>query len=225
MEHCKPFDSDLVDLIKIYLDRLPKPVCIIAHNGDRFDFPIFRKLILKCNNSLPEDIYCADSLYAFREIFPKNGRIVSTFGTEEEDAVCLEALEKLEESLCTPPPRPNMQAINEKTPDSKIISRNYINQKNLGIIANLNNAEVKRQLDLDSKNVSVNGSKIMKQAYPVSYQLKDVYAFLHEKSLVDAHRAENDTVALLSCIMKCKEEFFEWMDKNAKLLNKIEPMS
>lgn len=225
MENSKPFDANIVDLIRIFLDRLPKPVCIVAHNGNRFDFPIFRKALIKSNGLFPEDLYCADSLDAFREIFPKDGRIISTFGTEEEDAICLEALEKVEESLSTPPPKPNMQAINEKTPESKIIPRNFINCKIVGIIPDLNNSEVKRQLDLGNSTAIVNGAKIQKTSYPVSYRLQDVYTFLHGKPFPDAHRAENDTLALLSCIVKCNKDFFEYVDKNAKLFNEIKPMS
>ena len=63
------FDSDSVNIMKSFLQRLPAPVCLIAHNGYRFDFPILREEISKATSPLWlaenfPDILCADSLWA-----------------------------------------------------------------------------------------------------------------------------------------------------------------
>lgn len=39
----KPFDVDTGNLIKSFLNQLKKPLCLVAHNGLRFDFPILRR--------------------------------------------------------------------------------------------------------------------------------------------------------------------------------------
>ncbi len=42
-----PFDSHAFDLMKIFIDRLKAPVCLVAHNGFGFDFPLLKAEIEK----------------------------------------------------------------------------------------------------------------------------------------------------------------------------------
>ncbi|CAH8497387.1 unnamed protein product [Heterobilharzia americana] len=72
--HQKDFDSSAVDLIHLFLNRLDTPICLIAHNGLRFDFPLLRAQILNVkgkNYSLNDctngPIVCTDTLHLFRE--------------------------------------------------------------------------------------------------------------------------------------------------------------
>lgn len=73
-----------------FVFRLQKPICLIAHNGTKFDFPIFnaeiaqlgkvtitafscshffieteRNYCLFSSKGFPQDVYCADSLEIF----------------------------------------------------------------------------------------------------------------------------------------------------------------
>lgn len=52
---------------------MPQPVCFVAHNGDRFDYPILRAHIDKTTVPLL-DILCMDSLPAFRELLAEQQR-------------------------------------------------------------------------------------------------------------------------------------------------------
>nr|CAX74129.1 three prime repair exonuclease 1 [Schistosoma japonicum] len=72
--HQKDFDSSAVDLIQLFLNRLDSPVCFVAHNGLRFDFPLLRAQIMsvkgndyKLNDSTNAPIICTDTLHLFRE--------------------------------------------------------------------------------------------------------------------------------------------------------------
>ncbi|CAL8098983.1 unnamed protein product [Calicophoron daubneyi] len=72
--HQKDFDNTAVTLIQNFLTRLDPPVCLLAHNGNRFDFPLLRAHILgicgpdyqlmDCKGS---PILCADTLPMFME--------------------------------------------------------------------------------------------------------------------------------------------------------------
>lgn len=46
-----------------------KPICFVAHNGNRFDYPILREHCYRLGNELSNDLLCIDSLDAFREIY------------------------------------------------------------------------------------------------------------------------------------------------------------
>lgn len=43
LEHFKKFDSNTGCLIKSYLAQLEEPICLIAHNGSSFDFPLLKQ--------------------------------------------------------------------------------------------------------------------------------------------------------------------------------------
>jgi len=68
LEDQAKFDSDTVDLITAYLNRLPGPVCLVAHKGHGFDFPILRREIKEAGASLQKDFFCVDTLDGIRNI-------------------------------------------------------------------------------------------------------------------------------------------------------------
>lgn len=43
LDDVKTFDFDTGNLIKCFLHRLNKPICLVAHNGFRFDYPILKR--------------------------------------------------------------------------------------------------------------------------------------------------------------------------------------
>ncbi|XP_058457065.1 uncharacterized protein LOC131434408 [Malaya genurostris] len=63
LENESPLDEDTVLLLKLFLKRLPTPICLVAHNGRSYDFVMLRKHM---EAALPNDIYCLDSLRYFR---------------------------------------------------------------------------------------------------------------------------------------------------------------
>ena len=50
------------------MDHLTKPICLLAHNGYRFDFPVLKAELNRTGENLCEDILCADTLEAFRSL-------------------------------------------------------------------------------------------------------------------------------------------------------------
>ncbi|GFN92629.1 three-prime repair exonuclease 1 [Plakobranchus ocellatus] len=50
-----------------FLKDLPRPICIVAHNGKRFDFPLFLANLRQWLRNHLHDVLCADSLEAFKE--------------------------------------------------------------------------------------------------------------------------------------------------------------
>lgn len=43
LEHEQPFGANTGALLVHFVQQLPQPVCLVAHNGDRFDFPLLRR--------------------------------------------------------------------------------------------------------------------------------------------------------------------------------------
>ncbi|XP_059151799.1 uncharacterized protein LOC131938016 [Physella acuta] len=54
------------NLISIFLQNLPQPVCLVAHNGNGFDYPLLVSELNSAKKEIPRDILCVDSLEALR---------------------------------------------------------------------------------------------------------------------------------------------------------------
>ncbi|CAB3244921.1 unnamed protein product [Arctia plantaginis] len=62
------FDIHAFNTIKEFLTCQEKPLCLIAHNGFNFDFPILKSRFEMLNAHLDADVMCADSLNGFYDI-------------------------------------------------------------------------------------------------------------------------------------------------------------
>ncbi|GFY75160.1 three-prime repair exonuclease 1 [Trichonephila inaurata madagascariensis] len=73
------FEQKAAELINSFLSHLPKPVCLLAHNGERFDFPLLKAEFTRLSDSLSSDIFIADTLKVFRTfgvpVFPPEKKI------------------------------------------------------------------------------------------------------------------------------------------------------
>lgn len=67
LEKRKGFDIELGRIVKSFITRQPQPVCLVAHNGDNFDFKILVSELKAFGISLPESVQASDSLKAFRK--------------------------------------------------------------------------------------------------------------------------------------------------------------
>ena len=47
LEGMKPFSVETVKLMNNFLESLPQPACLVAHNGLRYDFPMLNAEIQK----------------------------------------------------------------------------------------------------------------------------------------------------------------------------------
>ncbi|XP_015904740.1 three prime repair exonuclease 2 [Parasteatoda tepidariorum] len=63
-----PFDRNAATTIISFLSHLPKPVGLLAHNGNTFDFPLLKSEFKRLSMELPSDLLVADTLVAFRTI-------------------------------------------------------------------------------------------------------------------------------------------------------------
>lgn len=93
-------------LIKNFLNAHQKPICIVAHNGNRFDYPILRAELSRQNCNLDNDVLCIDSLEAFKQIelgankIPKaEHKQIPVEFSDGYDQILVEAAEALEKCL------------------------------------------------------------------------------------------------------------------------------
>jgi DNA polymerase III epsilon subunit-like protein len=66
------FEKSTGDLLNAFLSRLPFPVCLVAHNGNLYDFPLLRAELVKVGEELGPNILCVDSYVGIKEILKTN---------------------------------------------------------------------------------------------------------------------------------------------------------
>lgn len=66
LERKKEFDIELGGVVKSFILRQRQPACLVAHNGDNFDFKILVSHLDAVGITLPKTVYATDSLEAFR---------------------------------------------------------------------------------------------------------------------------------------------------------------
>ena len=71
----KDFDSALAKLLSGFVSRLDPPVCLVAHNGNRFDFGLLQVELQTIRHTLPSGLMCVDSLQMFRHLDLAEGEL------------------------------------------------------------------------------------------------------------------------------------------------------
>ncbi|XP_037706180.1 three-prime repair exonuclease 1 [Choloepus didactylus] len=63
------FDADLANLLRAFLQRQPQPWCLVAHNGDRYDFPLLQAELAALGlSSTLDGAFCVDSIAALKAL-------------------------------------------------------------------------------------------------------------------------------------------------------------
>ena len=68
LEQDNKFDTNAMTMIECFINKLQQPVCLIAHNGNKFDFPLLKKQYDLLNGNFPENLRCCDSLLVFQQL-------------------------------------------------------------------------------------------------------------------------------------------------------------
>lgn len=220
LEHERKFDSNTVDLIFNFIKQLQGPVCLVAHNGTKCDFPILKKQILDCCKEIPNDVLVIDSLHVFRELNKleeeeeETDKLSSNIKTEE---IILENEES--EILDT---KNTMQKLNETTPKSyKPISKNYLRSEACS------DEQTPMQLTGTRKRPFAR-----KELFPVqsstpnkSFSLINIHQRMFGEVPPISHYAEADTISLIKCATEKKVKFVELCEANATLFCDVKPLS
>jgi len=91
------FDSNLVTSLTSFLTRLHQPVCLVAHNGVKFDFPLLQAELFKAHGSLLDGLLCCDSWLGANHIFNKQSLDEAQTEHMKEKEKSLERFETLKE--------------------------------------------------------------------------------------------------------------------------------
>lgn len=210
-----PIFEDVFHDIVIFLDNLPKPICLIAHNGNIFDYKI---LLAECHDAdlkLPDDLLCLDSLVAFRKNLERNKQLLCiSLNNETTDLwpdlnVSTEEWEEIDK-LSTSNVE-NMMVFQEQKISSKKGSKSKKSATS--------RAQTKKINKLATSSFKRESNK--KKG---AFTLTSLYERFLNKQAINAHRAESDCLMLLELFVVLRNCMLPWMDKNCELLHNITPL-
>lgn len=223
LQHAPSF-SQKIETILSFLQELPKPVCLVAHNGYRFDFKI---LLAECNDakvSLPNYLLCVDSLAGFRTILTKkvcHDDIIDhniTIDSKVEDLITDD--------------EDDWPVLNVSTEEWEDIDKICDSLSDISVedIADGENNSFKR--DTKKKisrnkvisNVFKKGDRNIKGKNKESFTLLALYRRLLNREPSNHHRAEEDCMMLLQCVVATKQDFIPWADSACVKLDEITPL-
>lgn len=62
----RAFDASTAAIVRNFLLRQAQPICLVAHGGDRYDFPLLKAELLFQAADLPFSLYCMDQWRAVK---------------------------------------------------------------------------------------------------------------------------------------------------------------
>ncbi|KAJ8038538.1 Three prime repair exonuclease 2 [Holothuria leucospilota] len=245
-ESGKPrFGETEARILKLFLARQEEPVCLLAHNGFKFDFPLIKTELENINSSLSSTIVCGDTLCAFRE-------------TEDQECATPRVMTEGENRMPTPSPNLLLSAgkdgNNKPTAARNLFpSDNEVEKKDLGMSINGDTSKT----NMDSKKVyrtshqcynqnnhrfslvsttdalftleeGVNNSYPKRDETPsnasLSFSLPEIYRRNFKEYPKDSsHQATNDVMALIAVFIPIAKSLIEYFDVNSVPFQTITP--
>ena len=224
LEGQSQFDLGTVELLQGFLSRLSGPVCLVAHNGHKFDFPLLLAEVKKAGGDLQSSILCVDSYLACL-------RILQQWTDKQIECEELESLDKLlNEGAFDEDFDENYSnsSINRKTDNSVKI---LFEKSRISAIENESTPERKNPESSKRSHQSLITSsfKPRKKLFTASHRgpslaLGSLHSRLLGVSPVQSHGAEADCQALMRVTGALGQDWLDYVHTNTKHLADCTPM-
>ncbi|EDW25649.1 GL26302 [Drosophila persimilis] len=225
LERESKLDENSAQMILNFLKHLPSPVCLVAHNGWHFDFPIVRKVFAKLNLEFSPTLSCVDSLRAFLEIDDKQSQEDGLMKLPQSLSVKVEEAEEAE-----PIKEPDWRMLNETTPKRPILTPTEAASKRRQISESEDDeleasSPVKRTLS--SRRQLFSGLQCAKKKrWPPrgKYNLGSLYERKFNQPPTTAHQAEADVAMVTALIQHYGMDFRAFAEEQAIPFSQIIPL-
>lgn len=213
LEHQPKFSTDTASLIQAFLSHLPQPLCLVAHNGLRYDFPLLKAEMVfsKALGNFKETLCIIDSLAAMRKIFDDHTTHVLTellsYEDFEEDMDTSQALDVRKPCLGdedelnlykTPVMSPESET-SKKPPRVAHSENRRMASQLLGPERRKSGAKAKKRLNFDK---------------PSSFSLPKLHEHIFGAKPKSSHGAEEDVMTLIRVCASRSEAFVRFTETN-----------
>ena len=221
------FNKNTGNLVNSFLNLLPFPVCLVAHNGNAYDFPLLKAEMEKSGTELNSEILCADSYVGIKEIYRKRSE-----ASKKYDAI-MEEVNKAEEHLMIEMEIDSVtnlinaghfeSEMEEESCDKvKEFANNIVFSKKENESTPRNKTEPKhsvvprkiKPLNCSEKHASRRKLNFSNQAPPKSFSLINLHKHLLGFPPDQSHGAEADCLTLLRTTAMLGTEWMDWVRQN-----------
>ena len=243
------FDNNIGNLLKIFLSCLPSPVCLVAHNGSQYDFPLLKAEMEKAGTKLGSEILCVDSYLGIQSIIKNSQQIGSEIKAVTELANTGEFDKVMMEGTCAQlKTRIESDRVNHLSCSSKKLQGNLIHSEAGNSISAISVSTVSQQKNESTPNRSIsllypkrrpkqlkeinyaNKSKCRKKLefsdcnMPTSFSLINLHKHFFGCPPNKSHGAEVDCLALMRITAVLGNDWLEWAQQNCTQFEKCEVM-
>ena len=238
------FDRETGELLNSFLAHLTSPLCLVAHNGNKYDFPLLKAELEKVGITLPCNTLCADSYLGIKEIV---SRKEETTYSETENMIDNQTDIKIAEISETPnitqildAEYGDIERENSKTPRKSFSLAHNMNAPNvnrtlklkLGKIeitpnkrfTRLNGLEKTNQLQSTVRLKSKKKLDFFAKDSPKSFSLINLHKRLVGSLPTQSHGAEADCLTLLRTTAVLGMEWVQWVQDNCSLFSNCRKM-
>lgn len=208
LENAAAFNEKTIELLENFIQHIPQPVCLVAHNGYKFDFPILRNH-LKEKQFLDtfRNLFTLDTLQLFKHHHKLEVEKIQLKKEEELknlpidlldddwDDVISAKLDQLDSDAEFIKRSLMVKEVNETTPTKKDKLHDVHGDDDL--YAQPTQKEIHR-----GAKKKLNFGKKMP-----SFKLGDVFERMTGESIMQSHEAECDVIMMAKCAIAMGEEF------------------
>lgn len=229
------FNDETYNVIMNFINLQPQPVCFVAYNGNKFDYPIFLSELKNINKSFSEDILSIDMLDLIKDYFSPNNlnrerflqNTASVSNTEGDssllndgcDEILCEAMDSIMSSITD-----NHNKIKQENEESKSFSNSGINTPTTSYCKKMQEINEKTPENQIIKLQDADKNLHNKKRYtarrkldfthdkPNNYKLSTVFEYMCRTCAENTHTAEGDCICMIRCAIKIGEYFVEWAE-------------
>ena len=240
------------ELLSSYLTHLPAPICLVAHNGDLYDFPLLKAEMEKARITLPPGTLCVDSYVGMKEIFRRRAEAkVENVGNAVRSPVIndIAQVQRIRKHKNNDKECKDLESENSKTPTKSLSFSGFgfkrVNCKSINSIRMSKSMKfTKREIRVTpirsitkpkdnkwrTKGQNSNIFRYRKKLSfdylesPTSYSLINLHKQLLGYTPAQSHGAEADCLALLKTTAVLGMEWVNWMQVNCYLFSKCKRM-
>ncbi|XP_016987675.1 uncharacterized protein LOC108050479 [Drosophila rhopaloa] len=244
LERESKLNGDSAQLIISFLKHLPAPVCLVAHNGWGFDFPILRQAFEKLNMELPHSMTCVDSLRAFFEIddnLVKEQSLLKVPGNmqeldpndETEADTQFESINENDSAIKEPKVAKQIdwRVRNETTPKRPILTPMEASVKRKYLFGGDDDEDIKpaklKTQEFRSRRKLFSGLMCAEtKRFPPRgiYRLENLFSRKFQRPASNAHQAEADVDMLMKLIQHYGMDFLAFAEEQAILFHQVRPL-
>ena len=218
------FNQRTGELINSFLAHLPSPLCLVAHNGNQYDFPLLKAELKKVGVTLPCDTLCADSYLGIKEIFKKREEVQHSqnenYRQTRDSQIIKGVADTIKNRNLTKMDKEcqEIEIENSKTPkiNSVITPTCKLNRMNA----------VQRRTRLKGTGMLTVRRKLdfIRCESPKSYSLINLHRQLLGWLPAQSHGAEADCMSLLRITAVLGTEWVQWVQDNCNLFSQFTEM-